>query len=117
MLTLYFWITLCGYLVTLLLIPVLLLQKKRPVSTVAWLFLIVLAPYFGALFYVVFGVNRVQRRVVRKTVSDREIARLLPELTHYQLLPGEGLTAKQQNIVRLISRLSSTRARSTAADH
>jgi len=109
MLTFYFWVTLCGYLVTLLLIPVVLLQKKRPVSTVAWLFLIVLAPYFGALFYVVFGVNRVQRRVVRKTVSDRKIARLLPELTHYQLLPGEGLTAKQQNIVRLISRLSSTR--------
>ncbi len=107
--TLYFWITVSGYLLTLLLVPVVLLQKKRPVSTGAWTLSIILAPYVRALVYLVFGINRVQRRVRGKTAADIKISRLLPELSRYQLLPREGLSPRHQRLVRLVNRLSSTR--------
>ncbi len=104
----YWIITICGYLLTLLLIPRLLLQEKPPVATVAWAFLIVAAPYAGAVLFLIFGINRVERRLTRKTEARVVIGQLLPELTRYQLLPGESLDPQQQRLVRLARRLSST---------
>lgn len=109
MTTVQWVITFGGYLLTLLLIPRLLLQNKQSVSTVAWTILIILLPYAGALLYLVFGINRVERRLAHKYESSRRIGPLLPELTHYQLLPGEGGDPQRRRLMLLANRLGSTR--------
>ena len=45
--------TILGYLLTLLLVPWVFLQRnKRPVSTLAWIMAILLLPYVGGLLFV-----------------------------------------------------------------
>ncbi len=107
----HFWgvITVVGYLLTLLLLPVVLLTKKRySVSTVAWMMAIVALPYAGGLLFLVFGINRVKRRAAQKQQSTLSIARRLPECSQYQLIPGEGLDAQQQRLMRLAKRAAGT---------
>lgn len=102
------WIaTTAGYLLTLALIPVVLLARpKQPVSTVAWIMAIVNLPIFGALLFVVFGINRVGRRAARKQQASRTILRALPELTQYQLIPGEAHHPRHVRLMRLATRVA-----------
>ncbi|MEZ5406041.1 MAG: cardiolipin synthase [Verrucomicrobiia bacterium] len=66
------WIwSLIAYGISLLTIPHLLLLKKRPVSTLAWLWAIILFPYIGALFYLLIGTDRMKR----KRLKRREVFR------------------------------------------
>lgn len=62
------WLTILisGYVLTWLLIPHLFLQKKRPVSTLAWLWAILLFPYVGAATYLVIGTDRMKRKRLRR---------------------------------------------------
>lgn len=39
--------------------------KRDPRSTVLWFFLIWFSPFFGAAFYYLFGINRIQRKALR----------------------------------------------------
>src|SRR5690606_27862405 len=83
-------LTFLGYLFTLLLLRwVLLLKKEQPTSTVAWAMAIVLIPYLGGLLFLVFGINRVDRRARRKAEANRAIERHLPALTPFEVLPDE----------------------------
>jgi len=50
------------YLATWATIPPLLLLKKRPTATLAWLWAILFIPFAGALFYCLFGTDRLKRR-------------------------------------------------------
>jgi len=61
---LYFFGT--AYLLTWLLIPYLLLQKKRPAATLAWLFAIILFPFIGPFIFLVFGPDRLRRKRLKK---------------------------------------------------
>jgi cardiolipin synthase A/B len=54
------------YLATWAFIPHLLLLKKRPSATLAWLWAIVFIPFVGALFYFGFGTDRLKRRRLRR---------------------------------------------------
>ncbi|MFN0052723.1 MAG: cardiolipin synthase [Planctomycetales bacterium] len=108
----HFWavVTIVGYLLTLLLVPyVLLQQRKTPVSTLAWIMAIVIVPYAGSFLFLLFGINRVERRASLKLAARRQIDRLLPALTQYQVLPGEDFDAKVRRLVRLSDRLTQTR--------
>lgn len=69
------WISIFGYGLTLLLLPVVLLVKKRqPVSSVAWMLAIVFIPIGGAVLFLLFGVNRVERRKASRLRSSEQLA-------------------------------------------
>lgn len=102
--------TVLGYLLTLLLVPWVFVQKnKQPVSTLAWIMAILLLPYVGGILFVVFGVNRVERRATRKLESNLAIGRALPELTQYQLVPEEAFEPQVRRLMRLADRVADTR--------
>src|SRR5258707_3643384 len=91
-----------GYLLTLLLVPYAFFQKrKQPVSTLAWITAIVTLPYLGGLLFLVFGINRVERRAAIKLASRERIGRVGPRLTPVQLLPGGALEPHVQRLLRL----------------
>ena len=54
-----------GYLLTWGVIPHILLRNKPPVSTLAWIWAVILFPYIGPLFYFVFGTERIERKKLR----------------------------------------------------
>lgn len=56
-------LTILGYALTWSLLPIVLLRKKRnPAASIAWMTTILLLPIAGALFFLLFGINRVERR-------------------------------------------------------
>ncbi len=99
-----------GYLLTLLLVPYAFFQKrKQPVSTLAWITAIVTLPYVGGFLFLLFGINRVERRAALKLASRQQIGRVVPGLARFQLLPGEALHPQVQRLLRLAERVSATR--------
>ena len=104
-------ISIFGYVLTLTLLPVVLLtKKKQPVSTVAWMMAIITMPYFGAFLFVVFGINRVERRLRGKKEATRTVSRTLPQLSHQHHVPHEHLDETQRVLKRLAERISGSRA-------
>ncbi|HEX6985252.1 MAG TPA: phospholipase D-like domain-containing protein, partial [Planctomycetaceae bacterium] len=102
-------ITVGGYLLTLVLLRwVLLTKKEQPTSTVAWVMAIVLVPYVGGLLFLIFGINRVDRRARLKAAADRAIERQLPGLTPYQVLPDELDDPLSRSVMRLAARVGRT---------
>lgn len=99
-------LTFGGYLLTLVLLRwVLLTKKEQPSSTVAWAMAIILVPYVGGLLFLIFGVNRVDRRARLKAAADRAIDRQLPGVTPYQVLPEELDDPLSATLMRLASRV------------
>ncbi len=56
------------------------LYKRDPRSAVAWVGLVWLSPIVGSLIYVVFGVNRIERRAVSLRRRRRRIEQVEPRL-------------------------------------
>ncbi len=97
-------LSLGGYLLTLILVRwVLLLKKDSPASTVAWIMAIVLVPYLGGLLFVVFGVNRVNRRAELKAAGDARIDAVTPTLDEHQVTPEEAVGEPDRTVMRLLS--------------
>ena len=106
-----FWttVTVLGYLLTLLLVRWALATKKRhPASNIAWILTIIMLPYIGGLLFVLFGINRIQRRASHKQRVSRNLVSSLPELSQYHLVAGEGLNAQQNCLMRLAHRVGGT---------
>ena len=101
-----------GYVLTLLLLPVVLLTKKeQPVSTVAWVMAIVTMPFVGAFLFAVFGINRVARRRLRsRQTSHANISGLLPQLIDVHGESTREFTPVQDSLRRVARRLEGTRA-------
>ncbi|MCC7519989.1 MAG: cardiolipin synthase [Verrucomicrobiae bacterium] len=57
---------LVGEIFGLLLVPVILVRKRHPVSAWAWALTVVFIPWLGALLFLVFGAQRIRRRLRRK---------------------------------------------------
>lgn len=67
-----------AYLSTLLLIRWVLLSRSRtPAASVAWILAILFLPILGGVLFIVFGINRVERRRRARLRSDREAERLI----------------------------------------
>ncbi|MBL9190256.1 MAG: cardiolipin synthase [Opitutaceae bacterium] len=101
---------LLSYLATWALIPHLLLLKKRPTATLAWLWAIIFIPFLGALAYLLVGTDRLQRRRLRRrrrvaTAGGREGA---PDLTAdpETLSLVAALPKRDRQFLRLISRVN-----------
>lgn len=65
-------VAIVGYVLTWLAIPHVLLAGKRPASTLAWLWSILLFPYLGAIAYFALGADRFKRRRLRR-IAHRAI--------------------------------------------
>ena len=103
-------LTILGYMLTLLLLPVVLLTKKRQtVSTVAWVMAIVTMPYLGPMLFVIFGINRVERRVRGRRTALQNTNRSRPELSGHPVAK-ESLNQVQQDLVRVATRVGHTHA-------
>ncbi|NNJ27646.1 cardiolipin synthase [Alienimonas chondri] len=95
-------LSLCGYLLTLALVRwVLLLKKDSPASTVAWIMAIVLIPYLGGLLFLIFGVNRVNRRAELKAAGDARIEAVTPSLTEHRVFASESTQEPDRTLMRL----------------
>ncbi|MEP6672528.1 MAG: cardiolipin synthase [Chthoniobacter sp.] len=53
---------LTAYFLTWAAIPFILLAQKRPVSTLAWVWTVILFPFIGPIAYLLFGLDRLTRR-------------------------------------------------------
>jgi cardiolipin synthase len=92
------------------LIPHLLLLKKRPTATLAWLWAIIFIPWLGSLAYLLFGTDRLKRRRLRRRnlFSARTSRRRFPDggrdPTTDQVLAG--LPRRDRQFLRLLSRIN-----------
>lgn len=84
-----------AYLLSLLVVPHLLLAGKRPVSTLAWLWAILLFPYLGAIAYLFIGTDHIRRRTLRRR---RFSAKPIPET-----LLRRGITEGEVPLLRGLS--------------
>ncbi|MEW6777084.1 MAG: cardiolipin synthase [Bdellovibrionota bacterium] len=69
-----------GYVLSAAYVPRVLLRRREPSATLAWLFAIIVFPYVGVLLYIVFGNNRVHSRREAKRRSDTELGRSIERL-------------------------------------
>ncbi len=104
-------LSVAGYLLTLTLLPMVLLTKKREsVATVAWMMAIVTMPYFGAFLFIVFGINRVGRRVQSRLAAMRSASQSVPQLAGHHHLSESRLNETQRELWQLAERVAPTRA-------
>lgn len=62
-------------LLALACIPLVLLRRREPASTAAWILALVFLPGVGATLFLLFGRDRVRLPVARKQASDQALAR------------------------------------------
>lgn len=102
-----------GYLITWALIPFILLRNKPPVSTLAWVWAVILFPYVGPIFYLVFGDTRIARKKLRASqelsnTGVREERSITPKTR--ALL--NALPADEREAVETLSRINGVAASS-----
>lgn len=82
------WTNLWALVLTLLelgslaLIPYVVFKKRQPVSATAWILFILLVPIVGAFFFLVFGVNRIEKRKGKRREAARHVSERLSFLAH-----------------------------------
>ena len=59
-----------GYVLALVLIPRILLDRREPQATFAWLLIIIFLPYLGAAAYYILRVPRVKKKTKRKRLTE-----------------------------------------------
>lgn len=103
-------VTVLGYLLTLTLLPVVLLTKKQQsVSTVAWMMAIVTMPIFGGLMFLVFGINRVNRRLRSRQEAAAVVNRILPRLAPHLQFTSQPMLPLHRSLMQLSHRVAGTR--------
>ena len=98
------------YFATWAFIPHLLLLKKRPSATLAWLWAIIFIPFLGALVYLAIGTDRLKRRRLRRrSLYSTRVSRQ----AHQAGTTDEGTTAllrqiapRDRQFLQLLSRVN-----------
>ncbi len=83
----------------------LILERRSPAATLAWLLALLFMPYFGFLVYLLFGPRRLRRRRLR---YSRARARLIQSTHHLHpgyIPPGFPDTGLERQLARLLERL------------
>lgn len=65
------WIFIAAYLLSFAAVPHVLLAKKRPAATLAWLWFVLLFPFVGVIAYFAVGADRMKRRRLRYAAKRR----------------------------------------------
>jgi len=73
----------------LILVPVVLLQRKEPPSTVAWILTLIFLPGLGALLFLLFGRDRVRIPLRGKEAADRALAAKNPPVAACDVPPRQ----------------------------
>src|ERR1019366_61937 len=98
------------YLATWGFIPHLLLLKKRPSATLAWLWAIVFIPFLGAFVYFALGTDRLKRRRLRRRslYSARSMRQPVSADTTDDATKGllRRLPRRDQQFLQLLSRIN-----------
>jgi len=98
-----------GYLVSWGLIPLILLRNKPPVSTLAWIWAVILFPYIGPIAYLVFGENRLARKRLRAgrvmAAESERGAKLITNKTRALLAQ---LDPAERELAEVLSRINET---------
>lgn len=112
-------ILLLCYLASWAFIPPLLLLKKRPAATLAWLWAIVFIPLVGAAAYFAFGTDRLKRlRLRRRNLFSARVSReRTPEVTTDDATTRllEKLSRRDRQFLQLLSRINQLPVSSTAS--
>lgn len=96
-----------GYLLSWGLIPFILLRNKPPVSTLAWIWAVILFPYLGPIAYLVFGENRMARKRLRAgRVMAAESARATREISAKTQGLLAGLEPDERELAEVLSRIN-----------
>src|ERR1035437_6427844 len=99
-----------SYLATWGFIPHLVLLKKRPAATLAWLWAIIFIPLLGALAYLAFGTHRLKRRRLkrRNLFSARASRQRIPDSTTDKATAGllQDLPRRDRQFLQLLSRIN-----------
>ncbi len=102
--------TVLGYVLTLTLLPVVLLTKKQqPVSTVAWVMAIITMPFIGAFLFLVFGINRVTRRLQSRQEAALILSRIEHRLAPHHHFNSPSMLPIYHALMHLSHRVSGTR--------
>ena len=88
---------LAGYFATWAFIPHLLLLKKRPAATLAWLWAIIFIPFIGAVAYFGFGTDRLKRRRLRRR-------RMFSARSSRQVAPADATDQGSSNLLKTLPR-------------
>ncbi|MHB1013483.1 MAG: cardiolipin synthase [Desulfobacteria bacterium] len=87
-----------GYVFAFLLIPRIILERRHPSATLAWMLGIALLPLIGIPLYFLIGVRRVRRNIRAKIAA---VAPVVPSPSH-SLRSGEILTATGEGCCRVL---------------
>jgi cardiolipin synthase len=115
-------IVMVGYLVALLVGLRIVMQRREPTATLAWVLGIFLVPYLGVLFYLVAGRRRLKRQVRKRKAKatiieaklDRHFAdpggqpaedEMEEELGHESIDPSELMPRENNMLSRLSTRI------------
>lgn len=96
------------FLLTLAAVLHLLLFKREPSSTVAWLLFVTAVPILGAILFLVFGPQRLARQALkRKKEIERLIGNSFGHSTEgYEPPPREEFPPEDQHVLELARRIS-----------
>lgn len=89
------WIALSAlmYALGFALIILMVMQRKSPSSSLAWILAIVFLPIVGSLLYLWFGFGRIVYRVKRRRKSDQKIAEDMQKIEHalttFRIMPDD----------------------------
>ncbi|NIR49327.1 cardiolipin synthase [candidate division KSB1 bacterium] len=83
------------YLISLLLIPVVITKKDKPVTSVAWLLTIVFLPVVGAVIFLIFGTDRITNRG-RKKLTSNAILRIRLREIEEEWAPNKAQMARNE---------------------
>lgn len=87
---------------------VLLVKRRQPVSSVAWIMAIVFIPVLGSVLFLIFGINRVTRRTTSRSRLTNAQAGQRPQVPDYVWLPDSQVPSEIRQLVNLTRRISDT---------
>lgn len=92
-----------AYLLTWLAIPHVLLARKRPTATLAWVWSIIALPFAGPIAYFMFGADRMQRKRLRKAAR---LGMLRHRSSRFVKQKVEELPPTKSELVRVLTNIS-----------
>jgi cardiolipin synthase len=94
---------LVAYFLTWLVIPHVLLARKRPTATLAWVWSIIGLPFLGPLAYFMFGADRMQRKRLRKAAKLGILRHRAPKMLREKL---EELPESKDELVQTLANIN-----------
>ncbi|MBW2730770.1 MAG: cardiolipin synthase [Deltaproteobacteria bacterium] len=103
-----------GYLLALVMSLRVVMQRREPTATLAWVLGMVLLPYIGVVAYVVFGrrrlVRQVRKRQAQSNLIEPKLEQHLADITNVEHTPLEEMPTREQSVlIQLTSRIGCRR--------